>query len=480
MSKSIKKNFVYNMFLNVSKVFFPLITAPYVSRVLEPDGVGLFNFANTYANWFALFAALGIPYYGIREIAKIGNDTKKQTKFVSEIISISVISTIFCTILMLLSLLFVPQLNDNYVVFLVAAIVLYFTPLRIEWFFSGKEEFGYIAFRSILIKALSIIFLFVIVRTKDDLIKYVTLFAVSVVANDIWNYIKLYKYGIHPCFTFDFMHHIKPLLLLFSSSIALYIYTALDTLMLGFMADYSEVGYYNCATHISKAMVPIVTSLAAVALPRIAQYKDEGRWVEMNALLNKSLSIAGFLSFPISFGIISVAPVFVPLFFGEQYYGSILPLQIIVITVIAIGYSNITGIQILLGLGLDKLFLYSILAGTLASFTSNLILIPRYGAVGASLSSVCAETVVLLSMFYYIIKHTRIRFNRKKEILSNMIIASVFFIISGIVFKYVEGWIGVVICIMLCTIFYIFLQHLCRNSAEKEMIDIMKNKIKQL
>ena len=146
MAKSIKKNFLYNILLNISKVIFPLITAPYVSRVLEPDGVGLFNFANTYANFFALIAAVGIPYYGIREIAKIKDDIVEQTQFVSEMMSISVISTSVCTLLLLLSLLFVPQLNENYVIFLVASIVLYLTPFRIS--LSDLSVFSLQSFRN--------------------------------------------------------------------------------------------------------------------------------------------------------------------------------------------------------------------------------------------------------------------------------------------------------------------------------------------
>ena len=274
MAKSIKRNFIYNIILNVSKVIFPLITAPYVSRVLEPDGVGLFNFANTYAGYFALFAGLGIPFYGIREIAKISEDDKAQTKFVSEMVSISAMVTALCTLLYIASIFLIPQLNENFVIFLIAAAALYITPLRIDWFFSGKEEFGYIALRSIIMKTLSVIALFVLVHDKDDLIIYVILNSLSQVLNELWNYIKLLRLGIRPYFTLKGMQHLKPLLILFSSSVAMSVYTTLDTLMLGFMTNYDEVGYYNNATHISKALVPIVTSLAAVAMPRLSKYKE--------------------------------------------------------------------------------------------------------------------------------------------------------------------------------------------------------------
>ncbi|MBQ6965926.1 MAG: flippase [Bacteroidaceae bacterium] len=480
MAKSIKRNFLYNILLNISKVIFPLITAPYVSRVLEPDGVGLFNFANTYAHYFSLFAALGIPYYGIREIAKIKDNQQEQTRFVSEIISISTIATILCTVLMLLSLLFIPMLNENYLIFLVASTVLYITPFRIDWFFSGKEEFGYITFRSLVIKTLSVVLLFLLVHDKNDLLLYVTLNAGCQVLNELWNFVKLYKLGIHPRFTLSGKRHVKPLLILFSSSIAISIYTILDTLMLGFMTNYEEVGYYNCATHISKALLPVVTSLAAVALPRVAQLKESGNWNEINVLMNKSFSIVSFLSFPIAFGVIAIAPVFTPLFFGEQYDGTIVPLQIIILTVVAIGFNNLTGIQILLGFGFDKLFLYSILSGACTNFVLNLVLIPRYGASGAAAASVIAEVLILSVMLYFVHRHTPIRFGSMgfREMILDLVVSSMFFAITYILQNAVKGWIFVILAFLTCLCFYMTSQQLLKNSSQKLIVNSLRSKLK--
>ena len=470
MAKSIKKNFLYNVLLNISKVIFPLITAPYVSRVLEPDGVGLFNFANTYAGWFALFAALGIPYYGIREVAKIRGDVDRQTRFVSEIVSISIIATVFCTVLMFLTLLFVPQLNENYIVFLVSGIILYTTPFKVDWFFQGKEFFGYITLRSLVIKTLSIVLLFLFVHEKSDLLLYVALNALCLVLNEIWNFVKLYRSGIHPYFTLSGKVHIKPLLILFSSSIAISVYTVLDTLMLGFMTDYKEVGYYNCATHISKALLPIVTSLAAVALPRISQMQQEGNWLEINKLLSKSLSIVSFLSFPIAVGIIIIAPVFVPLFFGSEFYGTIQPLQVIILTVIAIGFSNLTGIQILLGLDYDKLFLYSILTGTVSNFLLNLMLIPTSGAVGAACSSVAAEVLILIVMSILIKKVTPVEFKRRKDLAISLVLSLLFIPIGRILLMWFDGWGYVFITSIICGIFYLLGQYLLGSTIISDII----------
>lgn len=477
MAKSIKRNFLYNILLNISKVIFPLITAPYVSRVLEPDGVGLFNFANTYAGWFAIFAALGIPYYGIREIAKIKDDVAKQTKFISEIISISVISTIVCCILMLLTLFFIPQLNENYVIFLVSGIILYMTPFKIDWFFQGKEEFGYIAFRSLIIKTLSVILLFFLVREKSDLLIYVALNAAALVLNEIWNFVKLYQSGIHPYFAFSGSRHIKPLFILFSSSIAISVYTILDTLMLGFMSEYDEVGFYNCATHISKALIPIVTSLATVALPRVAKMKEEKNWNEINKLMNKSFSLVSFMSFPITFGVMVVAPVFVPLFFGEQFYGTIIPLQIIMFTVVAIGFNNLTGIQILLGFGLDKAFLYSLLTGTISNFTLNLVLIPYYGASGAAISSVFAEILILCVMLAFIYKKTPIRFYNLRDTVVNLTLSLSFVFIAYMLKAYGSGWTFVIVTIAGCSLAYLCGQFVAKTSSSMMLVEMVKTKL---
>lgn len=474
MSKSIKKNFIYNILLNISKVIFPLVSAPYVARVLEPDGVGLFNFANTYAYNFALFAALGIPLYGMREIAKIQTKEDKE-KFVSEMISTSFFSMILFLVFYVLSLIFVDKVHENYVYFLISGIYFYVTPLRIDWFYYGIEEFRYITLRSLLIKTISILLLFIFIRNKEDLLLYVFLNTMCLVLNELWNYYKLLKMGIRPKITLGFGHHIKPLLLLFASTVAISVYTMLDTLMLGFLSSYEQVAYYNSAAHISKAMLPIVTSLAAVVIPRLSQFKETKQWDEINQLNNKSLSVVAFLSIPITIGIILIAPSFVPLFFGEQFIGAILPLQIMALVVIIIGLSNLTGQQILVALGYDKCFLYSVLVGTFSNICFNLVLIPIYGAIGATIASVISETLVLLMMFVFIRKETPIIFGKKKEFLSTTMICMGFIPIYYIVNT--NSWCGVILFTALCAIYYLISQHFFKNSTYLNFYSHLKNKI---
>lgn len=477
MSKSIKKNFLYNIILNISKVAFPLITAPYVSRVLEPDGLGLFNFSNVYVSYFALFAALGIPYYGIREIAKIKDDIVAQTKFVSEIISISIISTFLCTVIMLLSLLLIPQLKESFIYFVVAGIVLYITPLRIDWFFSGKEDFGYITLRSLIIKTVSVILLFLLVHEKSDLLIYVALNAISQVLNELWNFMKMYRSGVRPYFKLSGKYHIKPLLVLFSSSMAISVYLMLDTLMLGFMTDYKEVGYYNCATHISRAILPVITSLPAAMLPRIANLRSVNNDNEINHLMQNSFSLVSFLSFPIAFYIIVISPTFVPLFFGDQFTGTILPLQIIILTLIAIGYNNLSALQVLLTFGYDRLLLYSVLSGTASNLVLNMLLIPKWGAAGAAFASVCAESIVFFVSLYYVYRLTFVRFFKMREVLHDVIVSLPFLIITFLMGTLLSGWGLVITSAIICFVYYIIFQYIFKNPAEIMIIKTISRKI---
>ena len=480
MSKSIKKNFLYNIILNISKVAFPLITAPYVSRVLEPDGLGLFNFSNVYVSYFVLFAALGIPYYGIREIAKIKDDIIAQTKLVSEILSISIVSTFLCTVIMLLSLLLIPQLKENCIYFVIAGIVLYFTPFRIDWFFSGKEDFGYIALRSIIIKTVSVIFLFLLVHEKSDLLIYVALNAISQVLNDLWNFVKMYRLGVHPHFTFSGKYHIKPLLVLFSSSIAISIYLMLDTLMLGFMTDYKEVGYYNCATHISRAILPLITSLPAAMLPRIASLRSVNNENEINHLMQDSFSLVSYLSFPIVFYIIVISPTFVPLFFGGQFAGTIYPLQIIIFTLVAVGYNNLSALQVLLTFGHDRFLLYSVLSGTVSNIVLNMVLIPKWGAAGAAFASVCAELIVFFVSLHFVYCLTHIRFVKMREVLHDIIVSLPFLMISFLIGLFLCGWVLVIASAIICFGYYVIIQYIFKNPAEIMIIKTISRKIHSL
>ena len=185
MAKSIKLNLFYNILLNVSNIIFPFITAPYIARVLEPDGVGLYNFAYTVAGYFALVACLGVPTYGIRIVGANRDDFKTLNKVFCEVFSILVYMTLLLSVIFVVSTMFIPQFHEHWAIFLISGFALYVVPFKVDWFFSGLQQFGYIAARSVIIKIIAVLSLFIFVHDKNDLIYYVSISAFSIIANEI-------------------------------------------------------------------------------------------------------------------------------------------------------------------------------------------------------------------------------------------------------------------------------------------------------
>ena len=487
MAQSITKNAFYNVLLNIASVIFPLITAPYISRVLEPDGVGLFNFATTYAGYFALVAMLGIPTYGVREVSKARESKEALTKLTSQLMSIAAITTFIVSIIYILTISFIGQLTENYIIFLVAGFVIYLAPFKINWYYQGIEDFGFITKVSLIVKTLSVICLFIFVRDKSDLIIYVILSVLGGVLADVWNYVKMWNSGIRPKLTFEGLKtHMNPLLILFASSVAISIYTVLDTLMLGFIKDYEEVGFYTNAMHISKVILYAVTSLSIVAVPRVSYYMKNKDYDNINILMNKSFSVVSFLAFPVAIGMACISPTFVPLFFGVKFTGSIVPLMILSMLIIAIGLNNLTGVQMLIGMGLDKLFLYSVLVGTISNFILNCVLIPLFGATGASIASVIAETLILLVTIYFVYHRTEIRINKWVDVIKALLGALLFIPLILFLKTILNGWWLVASFVISGGIVYVFVElilkngsiYLFRNIIDNSLIGL-RNKIKK-
>ena len=479
---SIKHNFAYNVLLNLSRVIFPLITAPYISRVLEPDGIGLFNFANTYAGYFALFAMLGIPTYGIREVAKIHDDKSKLSKLVSELISVSFIATSIVTLVYVASIFLIGQLDENRVLFLVMGFLLYFAPFRIDWFYSGLEQFKYITLRTIIIRIASIVCMFIFVRTKSDLLIYVILNVCGTICGDVWNYVKLLQSGIKPQLTFvGLKKHLSPLIILFASAVITSIYASLDTLMLGFMTDYQQVGYYNNAIHISKTILTVVTSLSAVAIPKMSQYCQAHEYKRINDLANKSFSVVSFFAIPAAVGLACIAPTFVPLFFGPEFGGSIIPLMILSLLIIVIGLNNLTAVQILAGMGLDKLLLKSVVVGAISNFSLNLILIPNWEVNGASAASVFAEILVLGVSAWFVYRYTAIRLNRNIPDLLKSLYGSLLFLPTMLLLsRYINGWTLVAVFILICSSVYVISQKILKSQTFDMFVPIILQKLRRI
>ena len=395
--------------------------------------------------------------------------------------SIAFIVTIGVSFIYLLTIELIGQLTENHIIFLLAGFVIYLAPLKVNWYYQGIEDFAFITKVSLIVRTISVLCLFLFVREKNDLVIYVILSVLGTIFADIWNFIKMWRSGIHPKLTIvGLKQHMSPLLILFASSIAISIYTILDTLMLGFITDYNEVGYYTNAMHMSKIILMAVTSLSLVAVPRVSYYMKNKDFENINLLINKSFSVVSFLAIPLAIGLACISPTFIPLFFGVKFTGSIVPMMILSMLIIAIGLNNLTGVQILIGMGYDKLFLYSVLVGTVSNFVLNCILIPMLGAVGASIASVIAEILILVMTSILVYKHTTIKIKKWNDMLK-AILGAILFIPLFLIYRlFFEGWWLVIVYTLSGAAVYFLIELFLANESVIYFKSILINKVKFL
>lgn len=396
-STSLKKNAILNTIKTLMSLIFPLITFPYASRILLPEGLGKVNFALSVISYFAIISSLGIENYGIREAAKLRDDKIKLSQFSKEIFLINMISTVAAYILLFVAIVFVPKFQEYKTPLYVTSATILFTTLGMNWLYSAVEDYLYITVRSIVFQILSLVLLFILVKTKDDYVKYATISVISNVGSNILNFIHSRKYiTFKTGLVFQIKKHIKPIFVLFAMAIAVKVYTVLDATMLGFMKGDFEVGIYTAATRINKIVLSLVIAVITVMLPRLSYYtKDEDK-TKFIELLYKGFDFLLLLSIPCTIGLSLLSESIINVFCGQGYTDAIIPMRIMNPIIIIIGISSYVGINIFISINKEIYKLYSTIAGAVINFVLNSILIPKYGVIGASIATVISEGTVTL------------------------------------------------------------------------------------
>ena len=393
---SIKKNFIMNTLLTMSGIIFPLITFPYVSRILLPAGTGKVNFATSLINYFAMFAQLGIPTYGIRATAQVRDNRLELTRVVHELTVINLIMTAFSYLALAVALITVPRLQSDRMLYLVVSSTMIFNAIGMEWMYKGLEQYTYITVRSVVFKFIALIAMFLLIHQQSDYVLYgaISVFAAS--ASSVLNFINARKYiSMHPVGGYRFRRHWKAVGVFFAMSVATTVYTNLDQLMLGLMTTSEDVGYYGAAVKIKTVLVSAVTSLGAVLLPRSSYYVEKKNMGAFREVTYKALNFVMLVSVSLTLFFVLFAEPGIYLLSGPAYGDAVLPMQVIMPTLLLIGLSSITGIQILVPLGRENVVLYSEIAGAVTDLILNLLLIPELKSTGAALGTLAAEFVVL-------------------------------------------------------------------------------------
>lgn len=400
MTMSVKKNYLYNLLYQMTSVLLPVLTIPYVSRVLSADGIGINTV--TYANtqYFILLGSLGISIYATKKIATIREKKDKLKKTFWEIFSIQFTGCILAYMVFALTL---GQSHKYGVFYMLQGFYILAAAVDISWYFLGIENFKNASLRSFFAKIISVILIFIFVKTRDDLWKYILINAGTMFVGQLimWFYVGKDMLKVKEIGKLKIAMHIMPILALFVPQIATQVYTVLDKTMIDLFKGAVEAGYYDQSQKIVRILLSVVTSLGIVMLPRIANLFSKDDLNEVKKSLRKAFVVISFLSIPITFGLIGISDKFVPILFGNEFL-SVIPLtKISPVLVIIIGLGNVFGTQYLLAIGKNKEYTASVCIGALVNFCFNLLLIPRFAAMGAVIATVSAELSIALIQFWF-------------------------------------------------------------------------------
>lgn len=419
MAQSVKVNYILNLINTGTQMLFPLITFPYVCRVIEADGIGQINFFQSIISYISLFTCLGIPMYAIREIARDRSDVVQMNRTAMEILLLHSMLTLVGYAIVAILCLTVPQIQVNIPLFLILSLTIFFTAIGCEWFYQGIEDFKYITIRGLIIKTVSVVLLFIFVKSKTDLLYYGCYTVFGVLGGNIFNFFRLRKYIHRENIIFSELHikrHVKPVLKVFSFSVVTSIYLQLNTVLLGFLKNTLAVGYFAAATKVMQMLLTMSACLGSVMMPRASHLIAENKKDEFNRLIQKSYDFTLAIALPMTIGLIFCAPSLITALCGVKFEHSILPSQIIAPIILLVAISNVFGIQVLFPKGKINIVTFCCCIGAVADLILNLCLIPFFSYIGTSIAYLGAEVATTVSMYFIGRKYIPIIYFKKSHL----------------------------------------------------------------
>ena len=408
MSKLIS-NYLYNTIYQLLLLALPVITIPYLSRTLGPEGIGMNAYSLSIVQIFILFSMVGIPLYGNRQIASAkDNGEENLSKEFWSIYSIQIFTSLF---VLIVYVVFVFLTMEKYRFIFFSQLFLIIAPMiDISWFYIGLEELKKTVIRNAAVRIASVLLIFIFIKQPDDLLIYLYINGITQFIGQAVLWIHLFKY-VKPMRIkiSDIIRHLKPILVIFSSQVIIQIYIVLDKVLLGFIVNEKEVGFYDQASKIVKLSLSIVTSLGTVMLPRIASEFSRGNYEKIKQYSHYSMQLILILTLPLMVGLASIANTLVPWFLGPGYEKVVILIVIMSPIIVFIGLSNLFGIQILLPTQQQSKLTISVAAGAAISIIVNILLIKSYESVGTAIATLIAEGIVTLVQLFYVIKFIEIK-----------------------------------------------------------------------
>lgn len=402
----IKRNIIYSLILVLGNYLFPLITFPYVSRVLGVTQIGVVNFVDSIVNYYIMFSMLGLSILGIREIAKSKNNALEISRVFSTLLALNFIITILLLVIYLSAIFIFPQLYTYRYLLYIGAVKLFFNVFLLEWLYRGLENFKYITICSLLLRSIYVVSLFVLVKNANDVLVYYMLTVSLVVFMAIVNT----SYSTrHVKFCFKNVHnlrfYIKPYVELGIYLILTSMYTTFNVIYLGFVSTQDEVGYYVTALKIYTIILGAFTAFTNVMMPRMSALLSDRNSEDFQKLTRSSFYLFISLSFPIICYVISMAPDIIYLIAGDGYEGAITPMRIIIVLILFVGLAQILAIQVLIPLKKDKIVLKAAFVGAVIGIIFNVVLVKLFSSVGTAITLCISEISVTLLLLFYVIRN---------------------------------------------------------------------------
>lgn len=414
--KKLIKNYIYNLLYQILIMIIPLLLLPYLSRTIGAEGTGIYSYTYTIAQYFVLFAMLGMKNYGIRTIAKFQDNKKERSNLFFSLYCMQAITAGISLVFYIIYTTFLAE--DIYKKYLYIQLVYVFsTILDISWYFSGVENFKKILIRNIIVKLFTILLIFIFVKNEDDVWIYTLIMALSYLVGNLIFWIKLKKeVDFHIPKLTEIKVHFLPNLKLFIAVIAVSVYTMMDKIMIEVFSNVTELGFYEYAEKINYLQILIISAFGTVMLPRMSNMVEQEEDAKVIANVNKSLEFIMFISCALSFGIMVVSETFIPIYLGDNFIKTIILLQILCISSLFVSWGNVIRTQYLIPKEKDNIYITSVMLGAIINFVVNLILIPKFQAVGACIATVFAEVTVMLYQSIRVIKEISLWSNVKKII----------------------------------------------------------------
>lgn len=403
-SVSLKQNFAYKALLSIANPLMALLTFPYVSRVLGVENIGLINFVDNTINYFMLFATMGITNIGIRAIAAVKGSREEMNRAFSNILGLNLIFTLIVLLVYNVLIACIPQFNVYSELFYIGSAKILFTSLMVEWFFTGIENFRYITLRTIFIRLLFVVSVFLFVKEENDYKLYFTLMTLVVVVNASINILYSKKYvsiKLRELFT---CRYLKENLRLGVYSILTSMYLTFNVMYLGLVANNVEVGYYTSAFKFYVLVLNVFTAFTSVIFPRMSSLISTGDQQKFESLIEKSFGFVSMLALPLTVCGSVLAPELIRLLCGAGYEGAILPMRILMPSLVFVGLAQIMAIQILLPLKKDDVLLYTSVAGAVVSIVINILVVPHLHSIGSAIVMLVSEFVVTAIYIIYVRK----------------------------------------------------------------------------